>query len=115
MMLNKGSNPEGIGQITSGIESGNLVVKTIDFVHQQLPRWRDDPDRPTEYSEERLNSQLSKFLDARARSEFPMVYFQREEFQTGRRRADVSALPSEPTLIGGKAYSIYEPFLVLEG
>jgi hypothetical protein len=59
---------QGKGQITSGLrEQDNLAQKTISFVYQQLPSWRDDPERIFEESERKLNSQLCDFL-ARCRS-----------------------------------------------
>ncbi len=50
------------GLLTSGIEpnTDKLVLKTISFIYQQLPRWRDDPNRPDEQSEDKLNLQLCK-------------------------------------------------------
>ena len=42
-------------KITSGIELNTLVKETLDFFLRHLPGWRDDPERPEEDSEERLN------------------------------------------------------------
>lgn len=104
------------GRITSGIEPGTVVRKTLEFVQQQLPTWRDLPERHPTEAEEELNSQLCKFLNAAARQEnFSMAYFHHEERQTGQRRVDLSALPPQSTLIEGRTYSVLEPFLVLEG
>jgi hypothetical protein len=103
------------GRITSGLAPRTLVDKTLDFVRSQLPSWRDDPHRPSVESEEALNGQLCKFLDVICRRELPMVHFHHEERQGGRRRVDLSALSAEPTTIGAQKYSIYDPFLVLEG
>lgn len=105
---------QGLGRITSGISEGTLSRRTIQFVYEHLPAWRDDPDRPDEQSENKLNLQLCKFLDSKARNEFPMVRFDHEEYQVGRRVVDLSASPSDAMSIGAKGYSIYEPFLVLE-
>ena len=105
-----------IGQLTSGIDriTSTLVLRTITFVRQQLPAWRDDPDRPDEQSENKLNLQLCKFLDLRARNDFPMVRFDHEEYQSGRRSVDLSASPVDTTIIGARLYTIYDPILVLE-
>jgi hypothetical protein len=104
------------GQLTSGIDrtTSTLVLKTITFVRQQLPAWRDDLDRPDEQSENKLNLQLCKFLDSRARNDFPMVRFDHEEYQTGRRSVDLSASPVGTMVIGAQMYTIYNPFLVFE-
>lgn len=109
-------NKEGahIGKITSGITS-TLPEKTIEFVYNMLPGWRDDPDRPKEKSENKLNLQLSTYLDVYAKIIFPMVHFSHEEYQTGRRSVDMSAKPLEKIIIDAKPYTIYEPFLLFEG
>lgn len=105
-----------IGQLTSGIDrtTSTLVLRTINFVRQQLPAWRDDPDRPDEQLENKLNLQLCKFLGSRARNDFPMVRFDHEEYQTGRRSVDLSASPIEAIVIDARMYTIYNPFLVFE-
>jgi len=103
-----------VGQITSGIDQDTLVLKTINFVRHQLPAWRDDPYRPIEQSEHKLNPQLCKFLDARARNIFWMVRFDYEEPQSGRRSVDLSASPAKAIVFGARCYTIYDPILVLE-
>jgi len=105
-----------IGQIESGIDKqDNLALGTIDFVRRQLPAWRDDPERPYEEAENKLNLQLCKFLDVRARNSFPMVRFDHEEYQIDPRRSvDVSASPVEATIVGARLYTIFDPILVLE-
>ena len=114
-MTGHDSQHECFGRITDGLKQDTLVDKTLAFVRQRLPEWRDDPDRPQEQSEDKLNLQLCKFLDARARNDFAMVCFHHEEFQAGRRRVDLSATPAQATRIDAQHHSIYEPFLVFEG
>lgn len=102
------------GQITSGIVQKTLSHKTINFVCSQLPAWRDDPERRSEDSEDKLNLQLCKFLDCRARNEFPMVRFDHEEYQFRDRRVDLSASPVQAIILDAKLYTKYDPILVLE-
>lgn len=102
------------GHITSGVSQGELARGTIQYVRDQLPEWRDDPDRPDEEPEDKLNAQLCKFLDSHARSDFPMVRFDHEEPQVSRRQADLSASPVEPTLLEARLYTIYDPVLIME-
>ncbi|MHC4726737.1 MAG: hypothetical protein ACYS17_05855 [Planctomycetota bacterium] len=109
------SKTSSIGQITCGITLKTLVLKTIAFVHDQLPAWRDDSNRTNEESENKLNLQLCKFLNYRARKDFPMVCFSHEEYQTGRGSVDLSASLAESKVIEAKTYSIYDPIIVLEG
>ena len=113
-MVPGGSERQPIGRITRGIERGTLVLRTVGFVQGQLAAWRDDPSRPNEQSEDRLNLQLCKFLDARARSQFPMVCFHHEEYEAGHRSVDLSASPVKAILIGARPHTVYTPFLVLE-
>lgn len=114
-MMNKESGSKKFGEITSGIaRQNNLALKTISFVYQQLPKWRDDPNRPDEQSENRLNLQLCKFLNSNARYYFPMVTFDHEEYQVGKRSVDLSVSLIQTTIIGVRQHTIYEPILVLE-
>jgi len=113
-MAARDSQPQHFGRITVGLEQDTLIDKTLAFVRERLPEWRDDPDRRQEHSEKKLNPQLCKFLNTRARSDFPMACFNPEEPQTGRRQVDLSATPAETTTIDAREYTIYEPFLVFE-
>ncbi|MCK4851510.1 MAG: hypothetical protein KAS86_00195, partial [Candidatus Omnitrophica bacterium] len=84
------------------------------FIQQQLPIWRDDTNRSDEQSEDKLNLQLCKFLDSHARHILPMVRFDHEEYQTGRRSVDLSASPAKSIFFEAKSYTIYDPVLVIE-
>lgn len=101
-----------VGQITRGLQRGALVDQTVAFVRAALAAWRDDQSRQAEEAEEALNAQLCKFLNVRARKDFPMVSFNNEERQSARRKVDLSATPVEAVAGGG---TIYQPVLVLEG
>jgi hypothetical protein len=114
-MSSKNSDSARIGKLNKASVQDNIVDRTLEFISTNLPPWRDDPDRSIETAEEELNAQLSNFLQAKATHEFPMVQFQHEQRQTGRRRVDLSAKPTCPLIICGTYYSIYKPFLVIEG
>jgi len=66
------------------------ISKTLEFVRTQLPAWRDDPKRPADSSEKRLNSSLCDFLANRARSGCPMVLFKHESPQAEARTIDMA-------------------------
>lgn len=102
------------GRISQG-PTDLLVERTLEFVYDELAAWRDDPDRLQEEAEERLNTQLCKYLNVAASNRFPMVLFFHEEKQAGIRRVDVSASPKSAGFIGQTYHTIYDPFLVLEG
>lgn len=110
------SNPSSIniGRISEG-PTTTLVESTLRFVAGALGSWRDDPHRPEEESEERLNAQLCKYLNVAASVCFPMVLFSHEEKQTGTRRVDFAANPSNATFVGKTYRTIYDPFVVFEG
>ena len=98
-------------KITSGIALNTLVNETLEFVRKQLPGWRDDPERPEEVSEEKLNSNLCDYLNYRARHSYPMAVFHHEEFQTGRRRIDLSVKTEQVIIAGTRKYTKYDPYL----
>lgn len=105
----------GYGRITHGPQPNALVDRTLDFVRDELPQWRDRKDRKAETDEEALNAQLCKHLNSRARQLPLPVLFHHEERQTQRRRVDISAGLAEGGFIGQTYHSIDDPFLVFEG
>ncbi|MFH1112661.1 MAG: hypothetical protein V1792_01955 [Pseudomonadota bacterium] len=108
-MGKKDSLPQFVGRITSGLSSRELPLKTIAFVREQLPIWRDNPKLVNKESEPDLNADLCKFLDRQAREKFAMVQFFHEEPQGGHRAVDISV-----NAIESKLYSDALPFIVLE-
>lgn len=105
----------GQGHLTHGPQANALVERTLEFVRDELPQWRDRKDRKRETGEEKLNAQLCKHLNAKARQLPLPVLFHHEEKQTENRRVDISAGPSEGGLVGMIYHSIDDPFVVLEG
>lgn len=92
-----------------------IIPRTLAFIRSQLPAWRDDPKRPSDSSEKRLNYSLCNFLDLRSRTLHPMVRFVHETLQAGSHSADIGIHGAdEETLVDAVPYSMYEPFLVLE-
>ncbi len=102
------------GRITSGIKPYTLQLSIIKFIKEQLPIWRDDPERPNEESEHKLNSQLSKFLNIGVKNFSPMFHFSHEEPQLGNREIDLSVSPDVEFIIEAQTYNKYEPVLVIE-
>jgi len=108
-------SPESIGRLAPNAVPESLIGQTIQFVWDCLIPWRNDPERPSSAAEEDLNAQFHNFLQSRACEVFPMVLFQLEQRQEGRRRVDLSAKPVQATTIEGVTYTKYNPFLVIEG
>jgi len=107
-------NENSFGRITSGVKLRASVFEIVNFISIQLPAWRDDPDRVDEQSEHKLNAQLSKFLNYRAREYLPMFRFDHEEPQQGNRSIDISVSPEANAVIEARTYTIYDPVLVIE-
>ena len=104
-----------IGQLAKAAICNSLIDQTIDFIWNSLIPWKDDPDRPFAEAEEDLNAQVQNLLQSRANEEFPMVLFQHERRQEGRRKVDLSAHPAQSVVIQGVVYSKYDPIIVIEG
>lgn len=104
------------GQLAFGpADEDRIVTRTLEFIRQQLPTWRDDPRRPRQVAEKSLNSSLCDFLDVTARTHLPMARFKHEAPQTAGRTADIGVHGlDEATTVGAWSYGIYEPFLVVE-
>jgi hypothetical protein len=105
----------GQGRITHGPRPHALVERTLEFIEEELPLWRDRSDRLEEAAEEKLNAQLCKHLNAAARKKQLPVMFHHEEKQLKNRRVDISAGLDEGGFIGSIYHSIDKPFLVIEG
>src|SRR5690554_3382177 len=109
-------NPtNSIGRLARTAVQDTLIEQTIEFIWDSLLPWKNDPDRPFAEAEEELNAQLHNFLQSRATDEFPMVFFQTEQRQEGRRRVDLSAKPTHAVTVQGVIYNRYHPLLVIEG
>lgn len=107
--------PSSFGSLDRSAIANSLIDETIEFIWDSLEPWQCDPERSTEQAEEALNEQFHNFLESRRSEQFPMVYFQLEQRQGGGRRVDLSVKPTALTLIEGRVYSKYQPFLVIEG
>lgn len=112
-----------------GIRSGSLapglhppatwLTAMIDFIADQLPRWRDRPGRPNVEAETRLTSQLCAHLNSAARksSGWDVLQFRVEEPDTARpaRRVDMAAAPCAETIwIGGRSHGDFDTLLPIE-
>jgi hypothetical protein len=106
---------KSIGRLAPNAVQDSLIEQTIEFVWGCLIPWRNDPDRPFAEGEEELNAQFHNFLQSCANETFPMVLFQHEQRQEGRRRVDLSAKPAKRIVIEGVTYTKYQPILVIEG
>jgi hypothetical protein len=104
-----------VGRLAQTAIHDSLIGQTIEFIWDSLLPWKDDPGRPLAEAEEELNAQLHNFLQSQAIEKFPMVFFQTEQRQEGRRRVDLSAKSIRAITIEGVMYNRYRPLLVIEG
>lgn len=119
-MLADGSTSHALGQLASGfLADGHSRAAILDFIHGQLPRWRDRPDRPPLTSETRLTSQLCAHLNSTARKTagWDCLQFRVEEADETHvsRKVDlVVAAAGDALIVQGRSYSDFETILPIE-
>lgn len=118
MLADSSSHSPGSGVLAPGVHRpGTFLQRVIEFVAEQLPGWRDDPDRPQLRSERELTAQLGVYLNSAARSGLDVVQFQTEtpdDAQHGR-IVDLTALPSgQPLYVAGRRYTKFQVLLPIE-
>lgn len=118
MLADAPTRSPGAGALGPGVHRpGTFLQAVIEFVVEQLPGWRDDPDRPQTRSERELTAQLGAYLNAAARGRLDVVQFQTEvpdEVQRGR-SLDLAAQPSgQPLYVAGRRYTKFQVLLPIE-
>jgi hypothetical protein len=96
-----------------------FLHELITFIGEELPRWRDRPDRPTETSETALTSRLCAHLNSIARhaAGWDLLQFRVEEpdeRQAGRKVDLVPAPAGTTLLIDGRRHTDFDPLLPIE-
>ncbi len=120
MLANHPINSSTSGNFRRDIHHpATLRYELIDFISDQLPRWRDDIDRPNKPRETKLNSQLCGFLSEKCRLSPGWDIFQfrveEEDASQHSRKIDLVALPSSDTLwVEGRSYNLYQTFMPIE-
>ena len=98
---------------------GTARYTLLDFIAEELPRWRDHPERKPETSEVRLTDQLCSHLNSAARIS---VGWSRIQFRTevpdeakGARAIDLAARPCGAILlIEGRRHTQFHSLLPIE-
>jgi hypothetical protein len=113
----------------TGVQSGGLaaglhrpvtwLIELIDFIAEQLPLWRDRPDRRRVAGETPLTAQLCAHLNSVARKSpgWDVLQFRMEEPDAIKRsrRIDLAPAPAGETIwIKGRRYSDFDPLLPIE-
>jgi len=91
----------------------------LSFIADELPRWRDRPDRKQETAETVLNSQLCAHLNSTARHSngWDLLQFRVEEAdeQEKGRKVDLVAAPCGATVwIDGRRHAEFDPLMPIE-
>lgn len=109
-----------LGQLGSGVLSeGRSRAAILDFILDQLPRWRDRPDRPARTGETALTSQLCAHLNSATRKTpgWDCLQFRVEEADEtlASRKIDlVAAAAGDALIVQGRSYSDFETILPIE-
>jgi hypothetical protein len=119
-MLADGSTSRALGHLAPGvIEEGRSRTAILDFILDQLPRWRDRPERPHKTNETGLTSQLCAHLNSAARktSGWDCLQFRVEEADEthSSRKVDlIAASAGDSLVVEGRSYHDFETILPIE-
>jgi hypothetical protein len=98
---------------------GTFLLELLNFIKDELPRWRDRDDRRKETSETALTSQLCGHLNSAARraSGWDILQFRTEEpdEQSKGRKVDLVPAPCDTVVwVEGRRYIDFDPLLPIE-
>jgi len=96
-----------------------FLRELLDFIASELPRWRDDPERPTDTSETILTEHLCDYLTGTARlsTGWDVLQFRTEvaDEQHKGRKIDLAPKPCGTTIwIDGRRHTQYDSLLPIE-
>ena len=120
MMLADGKTPGRVGALNAEVQrQGVFFDELIDFIAENLPRWRDRCDRAVEISEPVLTSQLCAHLNSIARLSdgWDILQFRTEERdeEVKGRRIDLVAAPAGTLIcVEGRSYTDFDALLPIE-
>lgn len=91
----------------------------VDFIAEELPRWRDHPDRPTEEAETTLTEHLCDHLNSAAyySTSWSHVQFRTEtrDETKGGRKIDLTVKPRGAVfIIEGRRHTQFQPLFPIE-
>lgn len=120
MLANSAGHHVQSGALSKDVHlSATSMTELIGFIADELPRWRDHPDRSTQTSETALTSQLCGHLNTAARFSpgWDILQFRIEEpdEQQKGRKIDLIASPCGPTVwIDGRRCTHFDTLLPIE-
>ena len=119
-MLANSSNNVQSGRLDEDIHLRfTAKLELMDFIAQELPRWRDHPDRPNEHAETKLTEHLCDHLNSAAyhSTDWSHIQFRTEtgdETHVGR-KIDLTPKPRGAALvIEGRRHSQFDALFPIE-
>jgi len=119
-MIADGSTSGAYGKLAAGIvDEGRSRSAILDFIQDQLPRWRDRPDRRRRSGETALTSDLCAHLNSAARRSpgWDCLQFRQEQADeaNANRKIDlIAAAAGDALLVEGRCYSDFDTILPIE-
>lgn len=120
MLANSQNTSEVVGSLDHNVHKpGTFINELLVFIGDELPRWRDRPDRLPETAETILTSQLCAHLNgvARRSTGWDILQFRPEENDAKNkgRKLDLVAGPAGSTIwIDERRYTEFDPILPIE-
>lgn len=120
MLANIPDTPYFSGTLGAGLHApATFLNELLNFIKEELPKWRDDPDRKPETSETILTSQLCGHLNSAARrsSGWDILQFRTEEpdDENKGRKIDLVPAPCNAKIqVGGRSYTQYDSLIPIE-
>jgi hypothetical protein len=120
MLANIPDTPSFSGTLSTGLHSPSTFLnELLNFIKKELPKWRDDPNRPSETSETILTSQLCAYLNSAARMSggWDILQFRTEESDEANkgRKIDLVPAPCQARIqVDGRSYTQYDSLMPIE-
>lgn len=107
------------GSLADGIHlASSSLLRLIEFIADELPRWRDRPERKAVVSETALTSQLCAHMNSAARrSRWDFLQFRTEEpdEHASGRKIDLVPAPSDSIVwVNGRRHVDFDPLVPIE-
>jgi len=120
MLANSTAEPGPIGSFSKDVHlPATFLTELLGLIHDELPAWRDRPERKSETSETVLTSQLCAHMNSVTRRSpgWDILQFRTEEpdEEAKGRKVDLVPAPADATIwVEGRRYVDFDPLLPIE-
>ena len=118
MLADEGEPPVQSGALAGIHLASSSLIRLIEFIAGELPRWRDRPDRKAVASETALTSQLCAHLNSAARrSRWDFLQFRTEEPDEAMpgRKIDLVPAPRDSVVwVNGRRHVDFDTLIPIE-